>query len=88
MESSSDSNSSDDEEETAENVGAAEPSVSSKEETDNNSPVAAAARKVDWSAATSKGEELPMDIGKSKKQEVVAGCRLFVRGVAQVSSLA
>ena len=86
LESSSDSNSSDDEEETAETVGAAEPSVSSKEETDNDSPVAAADRKVDQSAATSKGEKPPMAIGESTKQEAVAGCRLFVRGVAQVPS--
>ena len=88
LESSSDSNSSDDEEETAETVGASEPSVSSKEETDNNSPVVATDRKVDRSASTSKGEELPMDIGKNTNQEAAAGCRLFVRGVAQVSSLA
>ena len=74
--------------ETAETVGAAEPSVSSKEETDNDSPVAAADRKVDQSAATSKGEKPPMAIGESTKQEAVAGCRLFVRGVAQVPSLA
>jgi len=88
LESSSDSNSSDDEEETAATVGAAEPSVSSKEETDNDSPVAAADRKVDQSAATSKGEKPPMAIGESTKQEAVAGCRLFVRGVAQDTNIA
>ena len=83
LESSSDGHSSDDEEEKAENVGA------SKEGKDQELPVAVDARKVDGSAATSNGEEeQPMKIGKSTKQEAAAGCRLFVRGVAQVPSLA